>query len=148
MAGLTAAAVVCVASLTSLPPWSGASARPLLEGAQVDPGVRAIFARSCQDCHSERTHYPWYSYVAPVSLVIRNDVMDGRRHLNLSRWSEYSAIRRQRCLSEIANQVRDGDMPPLAYTFIHRGARLSPAEAEAVFRWTQEERLRIIGEKR
>ena len=116
----------------------------LLAGAQVPPQVRSTIDRSCRDCHSEATRYPWYSYVAPVSWFVNQDVQNGREHLNFSRWSEYSVIRRERCLSEIANQVQDGGMPLASYTFLHRHAKLSQADVEAVFKWTQEERARLI----
>ena len=55
-------------------------------------------------------------------------------------------IRRERCLSEIANQVQDGGMPLGVYTLIHRDARLSPADVNAIFEWTQAERARLIAE--
>jgi hypothetical protein len=119
---------------------------PLLAGAQVPPGVRSTIDNSCRDCHSDATRYPWYSYIAPVSWFINQDVQNGREHLNFSKWSEYSVIRRERCLSEIANQVHDGGMPLASYTFLHRAAKLSRANAEAVFEWTQEERARLIME--
>lgn len=119
---------------------------PLLDGAQVSPQVRSTIDRSCRDCHSEATRYPWYSYIAPVSWFINQDVQNGREHLNFSKWSEYSVIRRERCLSEIANQVQDGGMPLASYTFLHRDAKLSHADVEAVFKWTQEERARLIME--
>lgn len=135
--------IVAAASLWTAP-TEGTSAAPLLEGAEVPPEVRVILERSCQDCHSERTHYPWYSYVAPASLLIRRDVARGRARLNLSRWSGYSLARRERFLSEIANQVEDHDMPLPVYTLIHRQARLSDRETQAVFHWTQAERLRLI----
>ncbi len=108
--------------------------------------MRTILERSCADCHSEGTRYPWYSYVAPVSLLVRYDVRGGRARMNLSRWSGYPVQRRERYLSEIANQVRDGGMPLPQYTLIHRDARLTPEDVEAIFRWTQTERMRLIEE--
>ena len=27
--------------------------------------VQGILARSCFDCHSNNTHYPWYTYIQP-----------------------------------------------------------------------------------
>jgi hypothetical protein len=137
-------ACIAVLSLATLPAESPAARNAILDGAQIDPNVQAILTRSCQDCHSEATHYPWYSYVAPISFLIRSDVVRGREHLNLSRWSEYSLARKERSLSEIANQVKDREMPLPQYTLIHRDARLSDADIDAVFRWTQAERLRLI----
>jgi hypothetical protein len=141
---LALAAALGAISVATAPRESPAPSAPLLEGAQADPRVLSILRRSCQDCHSDAPHYPWYSYIAPVSLLIRDDVTRGRDHLNLSRWSSYPVIRKQRLLSEIANQVRDREMPVPAYTFIHRDARLSDAEIDAVFQWTQAERARLI----
>ena len=56
-------------------------------------------------------------------------------------------IRRERALSEIANQVQDREMPLALYVLIHRNARLSEADTEAIFQWTQAERTRLIMEK-
>lgn len=119
---------------------------PLLGGAHVPPEVRFAIERACQDCHSEATRYPWYSYIAPVSWLIKSDVEAGRKHLNLSRWSEYSVVRRERCLSEIANQVQDGGMPLSIYVLMHPSAKLSKLDVRAIFEWTQAERVRLIAE--
>ena len=67
-------------------------------------------------------------------------------HLNFSRWSEYPVARQERSLSEIANQVKDREMPLPQYTWIHRDAKLSEADVNAVFQWTQTERARLIAE--
>lgn len=52
----------------------------------VPPAVEAVLTRSCGDCHSDRTRWPWYSQVAPVSWFVINHVQEGRRHMNLSEW--------------------------------------------------------------
>jgi hypothetical protein len=137
---------VVVASILTPPTKSNDAGLPLLSGAQIDPQVLSILKRSCQDCHSETTRYPWYSYVAPVSWLIESDVSGGRNRLNFSRWNEYTLQRRERSLSEIANQVKDRDMPLFQYTWIHRDAKLSDADVNAIFQWTQTERARLISE--
>ena len=139
-------ALAVIASIVTAPRASENAGAPLLEGAQVPAAVRAAIERSCRDCHSEATRFPWYSYVAPVSWLIESDVKEGREHLNLSRWNQYSLIRRERCLSEIANQVEDGGMPLRSYTWMHPSAVLSPADIDAIFAWTQDERARLISE--
>jgi hypothetical protein len=139
-------ALVAVASLLNRPHKSARADAPLLTGAHVPPKIRAIIERSCRDCHSEASRYPWYSYIAPISWLIKSDVDQGREHLNFSTWSEYSLIRRERCLSEIANQVQDGGMPLTFYTLMHRYAKLSKEDVAALFDWTQQERARLIAE--
>jgi hypothetical protein len=135
-----------VLSVLTSPRRSSRADDPLFVGAKIDPQVLSIIERSCRDCHSEATHYPWYSYVAPVSFLIQWDVSGGRKHLNFSQWSEYPVARRERNLSEIANQVKDGDMPLPQYLWIHRNAKLSQADINAIFQWTQAERARMIAE--
>ena len=137
-------AVFVLASLVTRPRQSKREHDPLLVGAQIPDDVRAAIVRSCADCHSEATRYPWYSYVAPVSFLINSDVNGGREHLNFTRWAEYSSVRRQRALSDIANQTQDGEMPLGIYTLMHRDAKLSETDKSAIFQWTQAERARLI----
>jgi NADH:ubiquinone oxidoreductase subunit len=120
--------------------------KPILAGANIPPKVYALIDSACRDCHSDATRYPWYSYIAPMTILIENDVKVGRERLNLSQWAEYSSVRRQRSLSMMANQVQDGEMPLKIYTWMHRDAVLSPADRELIFEWTQSERTRLITE--
>ena len=83
-----------------------ASVDPLLAGADVDPAIVQIIERSCQNCHSEKTQWPWYSYVPPASWLVESDVHDARRHMNLSRWGEYSLEKKRELLTELAAAVR------------------------------------------
>ena len=49
---------------------------------QMTPQVASILNRSCQDCHSNTTRWPWYSNVAPVSWFVIDHVNHARSHLN------------------------------------------------------------------
>ena len=140
----TAVLIIIAGSLWTAPRRPPGAGAPLLEGAEVPGEVRSLIDRSCRDCHSDRTRYPWYSYVAPVSILVGRDVKAGRARLNFSHWDEYTLTRRLRFLSDIANQVEEREMPLSLYTAIHRDARLSDEQIQAVFRWTQAERLRLI----
>jgi hypothetical protein len=66
------------------------SNKPLLLDSTFDPQVVTTLEKSCQNCHSEKTEWPWYSYVAPISWMIENDVQHGRSHMNLSCWNGYN----------------------------------------------------------
>jgi hypothetical protein len=46
--------------------------------------VAAIIDRSCRDCHTNRTAWPWYSRVAPASVLVARVVKNGRAPLNFS----------------------------------------------------------------
>ena len=62
--------------------------------AQVPPEVASILDRSCRDCHSNKTVWPWYTHVAPVSWWLADHVDHGRKDLNLSEWGKLPADRR------------------------------------------------------
>jgi hypothetical protein len=101
----------------------------------VPPNIRAIVDRSCKDCHSNETRWPWYSYVAPASWLVSNDVHEARRKMNFSEWGTYSQNKKAHELEEICNELLDGSMPDSKYTFIHRTARLTQPDREAVCQW-------------
>jgi cytochrome c551/c552 len=92
----------------------------------------AVLDRSCGDCHSNATVWPWYSHVAPVSWLLYRDVSEGRRHLNLSDFRNYDDARQERRLMEICEQAKSGDMPPWFYLPMHPNAKLQPGDVEAL----------------
>ena len=94
----------------------------------VPADVAAILERSCRDCHSNETRWPWYSHVAPVSLLLAYDVREGRDEMNFSEWGDYDAETADEMLEEICKMVTDGEMPLMPYTWLHPDARLSRAD--------------------
>ena len=107
---------------------------------KLPPPVQAVFTRSCQNCHSNQTAWPWYSYVAPISWIIASDVHGARNKMNFSEWGGYPANKREEKLEEICEQLTNGDMPDLKYMLLHRTARVTPEERAAVCQWTEDSR--------
>jgi hypothetical protein len=112
----------------------------------VSPAVESIFLRSCNDCHSNRTVWPWYSNVAPASWLVAYDVNKGRSAVNLSEWATYPAEKRNELLKEICKEVSDGEMPGIAYTLPHPVARLTDADVQTICQWTQAAGQRLSSE--
>ncbi|MGE5217450.1 MAG: heme-binding domain-containing protein [Chloroflexota bacterium] len=102
---------------------------------QAPAEIQALLRRACYDCHSNETIWPWYSQIAPLSLLLARDVKEGRREVNFSTWEKYEARRKNRKLKEIAEQVEKGDMPPWYYLPFHPDAKLSAAEREMIIKW-------------
>lgn len=102
--------------------------------------VRSVLERSCSNCHSDETAWPWYSYVAPVSWVIARDVHRAREAMNFSQWGNYSAKRKTSKLEEICEQVINGDMPDGLYLLLHHEAVVTQDEKTAVCQWTEDSR--------
>jgi hypothetical protein len=92
----------------------------------------AIMERSCGDCHSNYTLWPWYSKVAPVSWLVAHDVSEGRRELNISEFGHYDAAKQQRKLEKACEEVTDGEMPMWIYTVQHPEAKLRPGDVDTI----------------
>jgi len=103
---------------------------------QVDPKVETILNRSCADCHSNRTRWPWYTNVAPVSWFVIGHVNDGRRDLNLSDWGNYDKRKQTTRLNQMCELVKTGVMPLSSYTPLHPGSKLSGDDVKALCEWT------------
>ncbi len=107
---------------------------------KVPEQVKSVFEGSCANCHSDLTVWPWYSYVAPVSWMIASDVHDARKKMNFSVWADYPSNKREEKLENICEQLTNGDMPDFKYLLVHRNARVTPAERDAVCKWTEDSR--------
>lgn len=145
-----AAGLVAVASV--LPgPYAGAvrvdpasAAAPLAQASQLGPDATATLARACSNCHSDRTEWPLYGQIAPVSWLLRRDVAEGRKFFNLSRWPEYGAAGQGQLLSAASGQIKAGQMPPARYLLLHPEARLTDQEKAALIVALERESSRLL----
>lgn len=110
---------------------------------QVTPAVAAILDRSCNDCHSNMTRWPWYSNVAPVSWFVIGHVNEGRENINLSEWGKYSQRDVEALLRQMCREVRAEVMPLSSYTPLHPGSKLSAEDIRTFCDWTDAERARL-----
>ena len=108
---------------------------------QVDPKVAAIFDRSCNDCHSNKTRWPWYSNLAPVSWFVIDHVNEGRGNLNFSEWGTYDKDQQAGLLRDICGEVKRGTMPLSSYTPLHPGSELSGDDMAAICGWASNVKL-------
>src|SRR5262245_9384269 len=89
--------------------------------------AEAIARRSCYDCHSNETNWPLYTYVAPMSWLVRSDGERGRDALNFSTWDTSEGKP-----EDAIERVRKKSMPPDRYTLAHRDTSLSEAEIDTL----------------
>jgi len=104
----------------------------------VPNSVDSLLRRSCYDCHSDETRWPWYSHVAPVSWLVIHDVRHARGDLDFSRWST-DPVREptpQQQFRWMCQDVRRDVMPPRLYLLMHADARLSEADKDLLCAWT------------
>ena len=109
-----------------------------LKVSDAPPEIATLFHAACYDCHSDETRWPWYSYIAPVSWQIAQDVNHGRRHVNLSEWPTDAELAAKK-IEDMSDEIDDGDMPLKKYTCIHKDARLSDDQRNELTEWLDAE---------
>ena len=119
-------------------------AETIVSKTRMPVGVAVIFRRACQNCHSERTEWPWYSTVAPFHWLMTADVYAAREHLNLSTWGRYNQDERSGALISICEMVASNKMPLWYYKPAHYpSAWLSESDKKAVCDWSKAEVQRL-----
>ncbi len=114
---------------------------------KVTPEVSAVLERACQNCHSHKTVWPWYSNVAPVSWFVIDNVNFGRRLMNHSDWAQYDREEEDHLLEEMCELVTQGEMPLLPYLWMHDEAHLEEQDIRVICEWTEGERARLLDEE-
>lgn len=99
--------------------------------AEIENQIRA----SCYDCHSNETIYPWYSYVAPVSFLVKRDTKEGRKELNFSDWESLERNKKAKHLTDIIEEIEEGEMPFPPYLITHSEAKLNDKVKEDLIEW-------------
>ena len=113
------------------------SANDLSTQFDMPANVQGILKKACNDCHSNNTVYPWYSNIQPVGWWLQKHVNDGKKELNFSEFGNYTAKRQRKKWEEIAEEVREKEMPLKSYTYTHSGARLSAGDREMLVSWAE-----------
>lgn len=108
---------------------------PVVSEVDAPEPVASILRRACYDCHSNQTRWPWYSRVAPASWLVAWHVHEARGALNFSEWPLLDFEAQDLAFGDIRDEISKGDMPLHSYTWIHRNARLTQEERDAIVRW-------------
>ncbi|MEK6565487.1 MAG: heme-binding domain-containing protein [Bacteroidota bacterium] len=114
---------------------------------KVPPHISTIIERSCYDCHSNKTVWPWYSYIAPTSWLVARDVHKGRGEMNFTEWNKYKTLRVISKLDQICMNVNQQTMPLPIYLTMHPSARLTQAEIDTVCAWVESESGRLSSQE-
>lgn len=111
---------------------------------RVPADVQHLLDRSCTDCHTHSTEWPWYTNVAPVSWIVAGHVEEGREYLDFDAWSQYSDYDAQKLLEEIAEEVLEEKMPLPQYLRMHSEAELLDRDRQRIAEWARAERDQIL----
>jgi hypothetical protein len=115
---------------------SGLGENNILTKERIPENISAMLQRSCFDCHSNQTRYPWYENIAPASWLVAHHIREGKKQLNFSDWGSKDLLEKLSILGEIQEEVKSGAMPIPSYTLIHWDARLSQQKKDEIILWT------------
>ncbi len=101
----------------------------------VPTNVQNILTKTCIDCHSNNTNYPWYSNIQPVAWWLNDHVKDGKRKFNFSEFASYRIARQYKKLEECIDEIKEGGMPLESYTWVHKNAILNTEEKQIITSW-------------
>jgi cytochrome c len=113
-----------------------AAVAPLLDHASIPPDARAILTAKCADCHSDRTDAPVYGRFAPISWLLERDIVQGRKHMDLSQWDSYSPDQQQTLAAKIVQETKTHNMPLPQYRMIHWSSRITAADLQTLSEWS------------
>lgn len=102
---------------------------------QTPKEVQQIIKKSCADCHSNKTNYPWYSEIAPISWYVASNVSRGKKHLNFSEWTQYNKYQKEHIIKNLRYVITDYEMPLKSYLLKHPEAKISEEEYQILLNW-------------
>lgn len=108
---------------------------------RVPAEVKNLLAVSCNDCHSNKTQYPWYAHVQPMGWWVNNHIVEGKKHLNFSEFTKKPLFVQNHKLEEIIEMVEDKEMPLPSYTNfgLHAEADLSDEQRKMIIDWAKKQ---------
>ena len=138
--------VLVVAQFIQPPHNEGNTEGPtdITHAVTVPDTVMALLKRSCYDCHSNHTEYPWYSKITPVNWWLYNHINDGKRHFNFSDFNAGTYKRRAKRLDEVGETVEKHEMPLSSYLWIHKDARLNDDQRKMIIDWAKGAEQKIM----
>lgn len=106
---------------------------------EVPAEVATILKGACDDCHSNKTEYPWYANVQPAAWWLAGHVEDGKRHLNFSDFTSRKIAVQNHKFEEVIEMVEEKEMPLPSYTYmgLHPEAKLTDQQRQTLVNWAK-----------
>lgn len=108
---------------------------------KVPEEVSHILRVACNDCHTNKTNYPWYAQVQPVAWWLNDHVTEGKEHLNFSSFTQLPIAVQNHKFEEVIEVIDENEMPLESYTYLglHPEAKLTEDQKTALKTWAREQ---------
>ncbi|CAM1373052.1 heme-binding domain-containing protein [Tenacibaculum xiamenense] len=97
--------------------------------------VKNLIQNSCFDCHSNRTDYAWFDYIAPISWKVNSNIKKGKTTVNFSEWKNYEEWRKLSTLSASTFNIKNQSMPPKNYLLARPSKKITLEERKYLINW-------------
>ncbi|MEW6411049.1 MAG: heme-binding domain-containing protein [Candidatus Zixiibacteriota bacterium] len=106
--------------------------------------IKPIFEKSCFDCHSQNTEYPWYHSLPLIGGMMDDHIKEGREHLDLSNDFPFTGKESlPELLDDIKKEIAEEKMPLWSYRLMHWGTLIEGAQQDSVFSWIERAKAAI-----
>ncbi|WP_159476690.1 heme-binding domain-containing protein [Dyadobacter sp. 3J3] len=114
----------------------------------INTELKEVLSVACNDCHSNKTVYPWYANVQPMAWFLADHVEEGKRELNFSTFLKMPVAVQNHKLDETIEMVEKKEMPLKSYTFLglHKEADLTDQQRELIITWAKNQ-MNILKEQ-
>lgn len=108
---------------------------------KIPEEVSHILRVACNDCHTNKTNYPWYAQIQPVAWWLNDHVTEGKEHLNFSSFTQLPIAVQNHKFEEVIEVIDENEMPLESYTYLglHPEARLTEDQKTALKNWAREQ---------
>lgn len=97
--------------------------------------IEKILEKSCYNCHSNQTIYPWYANVAPISWLVKSHINEGKKFLNFSEYGLYNVYQKDHINKGLYEVIKNGRMPLSSYLLLHQEDNLSKEQRQELLNW-------------
>lgn len=116
---------------------SGEQPNNISHAFQVPADIKRILDKACMDCHSNNTRYLWYFKIQPVDWWLTHHINEGKRELNFDEYTNRSLRYQFHKMESTVDLVKKGEMPLDSYLWVHKDAKLTEQEKNALISWAQ-----------
>ena len=108
---------------------------------KVPEEVSHILRVACNDCHTNKTNYPWYAQIQPVAWWLNDHVTEGKEHLNFSSFTQLPIAVQNHKFEEVIEVIDENEMPLESYTYLglHPEAKLTEDQKTTLKNWAREQ---------
>ncbi len=107
--------------------------------SQIDSGfqlLKPVFERSCFDCHSQKTKFPWYAKLPGVKQFLSGHIEEGRKELDMTNGFPFSGKGEPiQLLHRMHDEIDEGGMPLWSYRLMHWGTKIEGTRKDSVVAW-------------